>query len=471
MRYTKTGRRLAVLPVLICLLLASHCAFVNNTALEKNLPAMHIVRFEGVAESCYTYPPSFMVRTLSEGPHAVPLALPVREGEVLSCDNDKLIFPFHESDGNVLHLEKRDTTVFLNGKAVSVSLTEDGKGLEWLQRATPADLVNLRMLIVASNLEKKDYPIVEKLARAQPNLGLFFQDNVQPELIAEILSRFEPRFLAVDAAVLTERTETIKPALAGVETLWLIKVDGDSAGGASLDFLSRLPLLHTLLLSEWDPRITGELPKGMHGLRSLTLMQCEVRDLTFLHSLNGLQELNLWAVDKLENISSLADMPGLRKLVLLTAKDKVKNLSVLDKLPHLTWLALPENISQEEFNNVVEHHPELEGIELNSVNLADLSPLRQLPDLRAAVLLQGNFNTDVLKDLRGLRFLALPKEAFTGADAEKTAALVQQLPAASIVPAQPFCLGSGWILLLAPLVMFLYILVHGQQHSRSKMHA
>jgi hypothetical protein len=58
--------------------------------------------------------------------------------------------------------------------------------------------------------------------------------------------------------------------------------------------------------------------------------------------------------------------------------------------------------------------------------------------------------------MKSLRFLALSKEAFE--EPKDIERLKKALPECRIVKAEPFCLGSGWILLLLPTVALTWFL-------------
>ncbi len=100
-------------------------------------------------------------------------------------------------------------------------------------------------------------------------------------------------------------------------------------------------------------------------------------------------------------------------------------------------------------------HPRLKVLELSNQAKLDLSPLRDCRQLEGLVLLGDYHHLKTLQGLRTLRFVGLSKAMFENAP-EQVQALQQALPEALVVPVRPLCLGSGWILLLAPLVILLY---------------
>ncbi len=81
----------------------------------------------------------------------------------------------------------------------------------------------------------------------------------------------------------------------------------------------------------------------------------------------------------------------------------------------------------------------------------DLEPLRGLRHLQGLVLHDGYENLEVLKELRTLRYVGVSEDLIDESPAQ-IAAIRQALPDAVVVRIAPFCLGSGWILLLIPVL-------------------
>jgi hypothetical protein len=63
--------------------------------------------------------------------------------------------------------------------------------------------------------------------------------------------------------------------------------------------------------------------------------------------------------------------------------------------------------------------------------------------------------TDIasIKTLRNLKYLSLPYDFLD--DSVNRAELQKSLPGTRIVPNEGFCMGSGWLLLLIPLVLII----------------
>jgi hypothetical protein len=167
-------------------------------------------------------------------------------------------------------------------------------------------------------------------------------------------------------------------------------------------------------------------------------------------------------VGNLEDVGRLAQMTGLRTLSLQGCKD-LKDLSALSGLEHLRWLALPPETTQAQFATVCKEHPDLEVLAAAPCEgLTDLSPLAGLGNLRVLALGETKAPLDPVAGLKSLRLLGVglkfpeKKEGEEEADAGRKQAetalvrIMEANPDLAVVQVAPFCMGSGWILLLAP---------------------
>ena len=263
---------------------------------------------------------------------------------------------------------------------------------------------------------------------------------------SEVLRLFRPRLLVAEAGLLSKQMDEIRPALEDVEVLIL-----NNAKGGNLDFLSHLPRLRTLVLSNWSAE-EAPLPQNLKNLRSLILIGAKSPvALVSIAGLSQLEQLTLVGGDAAD-FGALAKFPRLKTLS-LTGCEKVTDLGPLKDLP-LEYLSFPPKISQQEFDAVIKDHPGLKAVELfNCENVKDIAALKGLKDLKALVLIKPAFEGDKsladLKDLKGLRLLVLPP--WEGEEAIATVADLQKaLPDCLITAGKPLCLGSGWILALVP---------------------
>ena len=425
---------------------------------------LRVVKIEGAAV-CYNHtlaPFSWMVS--DEGR---PAGLLARDGDVLifaEKGEDKkegisLPLRYRAVDGTALAVTFAPGRMLIGGKTVSVVLKDEATW-QWLGQASEEDLKGLRLLQVGNRIDGANFEILKKVAKTNPAIDLSEEPAEAPPTgeegaaaeapaaagPAEVLRLFRPRFLAPPARLLSEEMEKIRPALENVEVLIL-----NNEKGESLDFLAHLSRLRTLILSNWSPEQTP-LPKGLTTNRSLILIGAKSPvTLASLADLAQLEQLTLVGGDA-EDLGALAKLPRLKTLS-LTACEKVADLGPLKNLP-LEYLSFPPKISQQEFDAAVKAHPGLKAVELfNCENVKDITALKSLKNLEVLVLIKPAFEGDKsladLKELKGLRLLVLPPWEGEEANAE-IADLQKALPDCLITAGKPLCLGSGWILLLAP---------------------
>jgi hypothetical protein len=429
---------------------------------------LHVVKVEGAA-MCYTMcynqtlaPFSWMVS--GEGR---PAGLLARDGDVLIFIEDMkkgpiLSIRYRATDGRALTVafKDEDERLLLGGRTVSVALGDE-TAWDWLGKASEEDLKGLRLLHMQESVDAAHLEILKRVAKANPAIDLWLESRKTPPTgeegaaappavgPAEVLRLFHPCLLIIEAATLAAEAEQVQTSLEDVEVLIL-----GGAKGERLDFLAHLPRLRTLVLSDWTPEQTP-LPKGLTTIRSLILIGVKSPvALASLADLAQLEQLTLVGGDAAD-LGALAKLPRLKTLA-LTGCEKVTDLGPLKNLA-LEYLSFPPKISQQEFDAVIKDHSDLKTVELfNCENVKDIGALKSLKNLDALVLIKPAFEGEKhladLKELKGLRLLVLPPWEGEEANAE-IADLQKALPDCLISAGKPLCLGSGWILLLAPVTV------------------
>jgi hypothetical protein len=379
-----------------------------------------------------------------------------KSGGMLLRDGDVLIpvkgvwFVYRASDGQTLKLAAEDSRTCLAGKTVSVSLEEGKAGWAWLENASAQDLAALRLITIPGELDAARLPLIKKLAAANPAVALQME---KAEVLAQVLPLFKPRVLLMGDIEMTLEARKLFADQKQIETLLISAKD---KGG--LDFLPDLPALRRLAIGNWDVETAGPLPKGLKSLKSLLIFGWKQKDISALADAPaGLEELSLLACEALADVKGVEKWPGLNTLILNMDKE-LADVSPLAALKNLRWLGLPAKVTKEQFAAVVKEHPDLAVLELVVCEGAeDLTPLAGLKSLQSLVLIGPYKNTDVLRELKSLRFVAYVnsenKESLAGVEA-----LQKTLPDAMVVPASPMCLGSGWILAVFPAAALVWLI-------------
>jgi hypothetical protein len=118
----------------------------------------------------------------------------------------------------------------------------------------------------------------------------------------------------------------------------------------------------------------------------------------------------------------------------------------------LRWISLPESITQQEFERLCLGLPAVEVVEvIDCPGIEDLLPLQQLEQLRILALQLEQEQLSGLDSLNQLELLILTDDLFMD-NSYSISELRSSLPSTQVVPGSGLCLGSGWLLLLLPLI-------------------
>ncbi len=452
LKMTNTNKRFLVLYLALVIAYAgtASCGLVKILEGEMGhrwrLPRPVVIETKGLKHAVNFSLMTWIAGSQSKGVTAVLLRDRDPLFVELSEENDAWM-PYHWNDGSPLSVITDEHGILLNGKRVVIDLSEDEHGLDWLGRADPREIADLRACALEGPSGEVGKPICEalgKIYRAKPDMAWAVEGN---EALRRVLDLFEPRWLMIerDTPLLVKDMELISKE----QNLEYLSCGVFEIGdGVSLQFPKSL---HTLVLSKWDPEKTGPLPKNLKSLRALTILNSDMRDLAGVVSLEELEELHLVSCPKLTDLSALKEKRSLKALTLTDCK-RLSDLSAIKDLKNLRWLGLPPGISQAQFDELMGTHPGLRVLELvRCKNIKDIKAVGSLKQLESLVVLDGRVDHAKLKDLKKLRFLALSEESFE--EAGHIEAIKKAHAGVLIVQAEPFCLGSGWILLLWPALL------------------
>ena len=402
--------------------------------------------------------------TFSPTAEGEPTHMLLRDGDLLFVGEDGTSVPILQSDIGSLQLDYDGTKVTLAGTVVTLE-TDSAQGWDWLSNATPAEMASLRMISTQGELTPEQISLLEETALQNPELNLTIEHE---ETLPQLLRLFDPVTLVLGDATIDEEREALLAQEENLKTLW---ISGDEV--SDLSFLGQIPNLETLFLAGWDPDEIGPLPDSLPSLKSIIVVILEMEDLNSLGDQPHLEELTLFGCDLAEDsatldLSALARHPKLETLCLRFCP--AADLSALELLPHLNWLALPLSTTQEQLEQVVRTHPDLSVLELiEPEGISDLTPLTELRNLKA-LLVGSTAPPDPLFSLDNLEYLAVVVENDEAPSfGEDVLPILQaELPGAVVTRVDPleFCLGSGFILLLIPMVGVAWWMIRRKRRSR-----
>ena len=103
-------------------------------------------------------------------------------------------------------------------------------------------------------------------------------------------------------------------------------------------------------------------------------------------------------------------------------------------------------------------HPDLEILGLvNNDTIKNLQPLTEIKNLAGLIVSDTVTDIATIKELKNLKYLSLPSE-YLKKDGNE-AVIRQSLPDVKLAANEGFCLGSGWLILIIPLVMMIRIML------------
>jgi len=414
-------------------------------------PAVDVIRIEGVSWACNVNTSYAIFGSSSESEEQLEVTLPASEGDLLYMIKDDWQFYYRYSpDDETLLSVTFDTlnalSVYLNGNLEYMELSGPSS-LEAFSQLSEPEITQLSTIYIQGPVSNDHLKVLKKHESSLSGKGLVIEGRGESDNFKEILSICRPIFLVIDDLGVLPEPE-YGSCVSDMELLW---VEGN------IPALSKLANccsnLESLIVADWEPEPGELLPlAGLKKLHSITIADSELTSLESIDFPESLRKLYLISCDTLSDISKLGKLQNLKHLSLSDCS-KVQDVDVLLDMDPLHWLSLPPNISHNKFEELTEHFTELKVVELiGCSDIKDLSPLQELPELNFLILQLEEEQLGKLDALEQVKLLILTSEVFED-NPEWVKELRASLPNTTIVPGGGLCLGSGWLLLLLPLIM------------------
>jgi hypothetical protein len=216
-----------------------------------------------------------------------------------------------------------------------------------------------------------------------------------------------------------------------------------------------MPELEQLVLTDFKmDAVKSDFLINNKQIEKLSVVGSDKFDFSFIEPLNSLKELIINKTDSIENFDLIRNHKQLE--LLSVAGLKLSNDITLKELPCIRWMAFNEEVTQDGFNSFIECHPGLEVVEIfDNDTIKNLQPLLNLRKLIGLTVTDTLTDFATIKSLKNLKYLSLPKKIMN--DTIRKTELQKSLPDTRIVSNQGVCLGSGWLLLLIPLILVLRV--------------
>ena len=373
-----------------------------------------------------------------------PTVIMGSKGDLFWCDEN--IFLYNDSSSqNRLIIKSTDSVLYVNDKIYSINIPDNNDMIPWFKNLNSRDLSLLQFINIKSKLPQNYLPYLTELAKIKPDAGLCFPGDFKD--MAELLKIFNPRIIAGAGLSRSDFNQLSK--LTNLEILMITLNDS-----VITDPLPYMPVLEQLFLVELDNNIslTSNFLVNNKQIERLIIQKSGSLDFLILKPLNNLKELVVNASDSIINFDLINDHKKLD--VLSVTGDKLIYNPNLIKLPLLRWMTFSSNVTQEEFNLFVNTHPHIEVMELiNNNKISSLQSLSKLSNLFGLTLTDIVLDIVSIKSLKNLKYLSLPTDFLN--DSENKAEIQKSLPGTSIAANEGFCLGSGWLMLIIPLVLII----------------
>jgi hypothetical protein len=377
---------------------------------------------------------------------ANPTAVLAEEGDLILYGDQ--FFIFRKSLGNKFQFYTTNEGGYINGKLTTLNLRKSDDVISWFNKMKTADLSALDFIKIDSAIPDNYYPYLTELAKVKPGIGLYYDGDFKD--ISEMIKLFNPRYLVGE--IIYGSDFDLLATLTNLELLVATLDDSVSIGT-----LPVLPRLKNLLLAKVNDKLVlnDKFLSENKSVESMTIMESKRIDFSLLKPLINLKELVIYNFDTIENFDLIKNHTNLEMLSIISEKSDYRPLTT--GLSGIRWMTFSPDVTQDDFNSFVNKHLNLEVAEiLNNDTIRSLSALLKLKNLYGLTITDTLMDLASVKSLKNLKYLSLPSSVLE--DKLVKDDLQKMLPDTRIVANEGFCLGSGWLLLLVPLILFFRIL-------------
>jgi hypothetical protein len=420
--------------ILVVLLLISSCT--------KKMEPYSILEFTG-SSSVLNY--SKQLQQIGfPGDSTHPAALLASEGDLIILDEG--LYYYRRPSQNKFCLKDINWVTYINDKVVSVNIPDNEDVIPWFKQMNSADLSDLQYLKIPMKLPESYIPLFNELVKIKPDISVDYSGENLDDLVKKIRN-FNPRFLS--GLTLYEKDYKLLPGFTNLELL--LAILGDSIYKIPLPAMPQLKIL--IMNPARNYEMSNDLLKNNKQIEKLIIMKEGIFDFSLIEPLENLKELTVNGYDTIINLDLIKKH---RNLELLSLGIAFKPNRILDELPALRWMSFSSKTSQDDFDSFIEHHPNIEIVEIiDNKDITNLKPLLGLVNIYGLTVSGTVEDTVTIKKLKKLKYLSLPADFLQ--DSLLSAELKKLYPSTVIAPNEGVCLGSGWLLLIIPLVLSIMI--------------
>jgi hypothetical protein len=434
---THRGNRLLMEVISLSFLALLITLITSCTGKQKNYSIIEFTGDGGVMN----YSKSFYLYSQNSD-SANPTALIVGAGDLITYGDDRLFY-CRETTQNRFSFKTIKNVDFINGKISTVNIPGNEDMIPWFKQMKNTDISALEFLNFKSKILDKYIPYLTELSKSKPSIGLGYSGELKD--MEGLFRIFNPGFIIG----VTLSTKDFK-YLSGLTNLEFLLVNLNDS--LYRDPLPPMPRLKQLIIGDSKNAFNEDADFLINNkqIEKLIIVTSGRFNFSVINPLDNLKELIVSGFDSVENFDQIKSHKSLE--VLSITGEKIRYDSTLNELPDIHWMAFSPNTSQKEFNQFIKFHPDLEVVEiLKNKEISSLRPLLQLKRFYGLTITDTLTDIATIKLLRNLKYLSLPKVVLN--DSLIKAGLQKSLPDTRIVANQGFCLGSGWLLLIIPLIL------------------
>jgi hypothetical protein len=366
--------------------------------------------------------------------------IPAMEGDILT-GGDFIVLAKGQKNKTLVFSDTA-THLRLDGYIFSLNISELS---EIFPQLKDEDLGKLSFLVIDQIPTNDQFTILEKISSVNKSISFSISKEIEIsedrsyDLLEKLLTLFNPKIFD---GYLTEKSAAL---LAKENELEALMIPSDDS---VLFILPKIPSLKTIVLM--NDTIHTDFFRNNTEIENIAILNTDIVDISMLAQFRNLRSIAYPFCDNLD-LTPFAKLKKLDRLMLYG--DSINNVSALKELESLRWLHLPNETTQEQFDSIISFQTKIGLLEINSgSNIYDLSKISNCRSLKGLILYGDKMTYKKgLGKLTNLKYLALPEETY--ADSTYRNLVKKHFPNTTIVPNTGICLGSGWILLLIPLVL------------------
>lgn len=384
-------------------------------------------------------------------------AVLAENGDLLEFNSIPILYSNPEIDSIKINYTK-DSIIYVNGKLNSLLINKKVNLLSWFQKMKSSEIDNLATIIINDKIPGNYLGYLKEIASQKPNINLVFENYNNENNIEDYLQHaafFSPHFIKIS---LNQKQLNLLKNFNSIECLYLNLSDSVITKPLPKIIGLKQCIINGNNLKSLDKSFFVENPQ----LEKISLFGC-LNDYSALRPLKKLTEIVLTNSDCKADLSPIKDKLPQLSVILLSGT--FSSIDLLANYHNIKWLGLPENTTQTQLNTFCSQLKNLQILQINgNDSIKNLEPLKELTNLRGLVIEDSVSNLKSLNNLKSLRYLSLSEKNMK--DSLSIQKLKISLPGCIIVPNSGACMGSGWLLLLIPLVLIfsLIIIKKSQKH-------